>query len=134
MNTPRVLCLAAACCIIGQSPAWTGELVYHPINPAFGGNPYNYSWLRESANAQNEHKEKKDHLEDFEDSLKKRILSTLASRIVDTAFGRYGDDLQGGQYQFGDYDITISTEGGGVNVNIIDNGNGSSTTVSVPYY
>lgn len=116
--------------LIGTAQAQ--ELVYKPINPAFGGNPYNYSWLLESATIQKQYKE--DPLVDFEDTLNRRILNTLASRIVDAAFGSYGDDLQGGQYQFGDYDITISTEGGGVSVDILDTGSGSSTTVSVPYY
>lgn len=133
MRTIRVLCLVVACCGFGQYQAWAGELTYHPINPAFGGNPYNYSWLLESANAQNEYKDK-DPLEDFENTLNKRILSTLASRIVDEAFGEYGDDLQSGEYQFGSYSITISTEGGGIYVDIFDQGNGSSTSVSVPYY
>ncbi len=109
-----------------------GELVYKPINPAFGGNPYNYSWLLESATIQNEYEE--DPLEDFENTLNRRILNTLASRIVDAAFGGYGDDLQGGSYQFGDYNINISTADGGISVDIYDQGNGSSTTVSVPYY
>lgn len=109
-----------------------GELVYTPINPAFGGNPYNYSWLLDSADIQNQHEE--DPLEDFEDDLNSRILSTLASRIVSSAFGSYGDELQGGQYQFGNYDIIISTEGGGINVDIYDQGSGTSTSVSVPYY
>lgn len=125
------LLICAFCGGIG-SQLNAGELVYTPINPAFGGNPYNYSWLLDSADIQNQHEE--DPLEDFEDDLNSRILSTLASRIVSSAFGSYGDDLQGGQYQFGDYDITISTEGGGINVDIIDQGTGSSTSVSVPYY
>lgn len=109
-----------------------GELVYRPVNPAFGGNPYNYSWMLESATIQNQNEA--DPLEDFEDNLNRRILNTLASRIVDSAFGGYGDELRGGHYQFGSYNIDISTEDGGISVDIYDQGNGSSTSVSVPYY
>ncbi|MCK5278996.1 MAG: curli production assembly protein CsgF, partial [Cyclobacteriaceae bacterium] len=29
------------------------DFVYQPVNPAFGGNPYNYSWLLGQAQAQN---------------------------------------------------------------------------------
>ncbi len=29
------------------------DFVYQPINPAFGGNPYNYNWLLGQAQAQN---------------------------------------------------------------------------------
>jgi len=133
MKILRALCLATVCFVFGQLTALAGELIYRPINPAFGGNPYNSSWLMESANAQNEFKDK-DPLEDFEDTLKKRILTTLAGRIVDAAFGKYGDALEAGEYQFGDYNISISTEGGGINVDILDQGNGATTTVSVPYY
>jgi len=133
VKTLQGLFLAIVCFVFSQWTAFAGELIYRPINPAFGGNPYNYSWLMESANAQNEFKDK-DPLEDFEDTLKKRILTTLAGRIVDAAFGKYGDALEAGEYQFGDYNISISTEGGGINVDIFDQGNGATTTVSVPYY
>jgi curli production assembly/transport component CsgF len=124
-------CLAAV--VFGASQATAGDLVYRPINPAFGGNPYNYSWLMDSAKAQNEYKDT-DPLEEFDDTLKRRILNTLATRLVDAAFGGYGDDLQSGQYQIGDYSITIATEGSGISVAISDQSTGSSTTVSVPYY
>ena len=33
---------------------WAQDFVYQPINPAFGGNPNNYSWLLSSADAQKE--------------------------------------------------------------------------------
>ena len=29
------------------------QLTYEPINPAFGGDTFNYQWLLSSANAQN---------------------------------------------------------------------------------
>jgi curli production assembly/transport component CsgF len=29
------------------------DFVYQPINPAFGGNPYNYNWLLGQAEVQN---------------------------------------------------------------------------------
>ena len=33
------------------------QLTYKPINPAFGGDTFNYQWLLNSANAQNSFKE-----------------------------------------------------------------------------
>lgn len=134
MNTfVRSICLTFMMVGLSFVYAYAEELSFSFINPAFGGNPYNYSWLLESANVQNEYEE--DPLEEFEDTLNRRILNTLASRIVDSAFGSYGDDLQGGSYQFGDYQINISTGGGaGITVDIYDQSSGSSTTVSVPYY
>ena len=114
------------------------ELVYEPINPSFGGNPLNSNWMVYQADSQNKFKgptTTRDPLDDFEDSLNRRILSMLASEIVKDAFGGYGEDLQGGHYQFGDYDIDIATtDGDGITVNIFDNSTGNSTTITVPYY
>ena len=53
-NTSRGLTCAlliAACC--GQAQAT--ELVYTPVNPSFGGNPLNGTWLLNNAQAQNDH-------------------------------------------------------------------------------
>ena len=36
-----------------QVGALAQDFVYQPINPAFGGNPYNYSWMLAQAQAQN---------------------------------------------------------------------------------
>ena len=132
MKTAKGLISSGLLLLFLSGTAHAGELVYKPINPAFGGNPYNYSWLLESATIQSQYDE--DPLDDFNDTLNRRILNTLASRIVDAAFGSYGDDLQQGSYQFGDYNINISTAGGGITVDIYDMGSGGSTTVSVPYY
>ena len=66
------------------------ELVYQPINPSFGGNPLNSNWMIYQADSQNKFKgptTTRDPLEDFEQSLNRRILSMLASQIVEEAFG-----------------------------------------------
>jgi hypothetical protein len=34
-------------------PAFSQQLVYRPINPAFGGDTFNYQWLLSFAQAQN---------------------------------------------------------------------------------
>ncbi len=39
--------------LIASSYGFAQQLVYTPINPAFGGDPFNYTWLLNSANAQN---------------------------------------------------------------------------------
>src|SRR5271156_4909659 len=37
-----------------SAPAFASELVYHPVNPTFGGNPLNGSFLLSTAQAQGE--------------------------------------------------------------------------------
>ncbi len=117
------------------------DFVYTPKNPAFGGNPYNYSWLLSSAQAQNDIKETTSSttssygsstLSDFAESLNRQILSQLSRQIVAKQFGE--DALSAGTYILGDYQIEIGDASDGLNITIVDNSTGSSTTVSVPYF
>ena len=117
------------------------DFVYQPKNPAFGGNPYNYSWLMSSAQAQNDIKEasssaassyKTDPLKDFSESLNRQILSQLSRQIVAKQFGE--DALSAGTYILGDYQIEVGDQANGLKITILDNKSGSQTTVSVPYF
>lgn len=117
------------------------DFVYQPKNPAFGGNPYNYSWLMSSAQAQNDIKESTssssnpyntDPLKDFSESLNRQILSQLSRQIVSRQFGE--DALAAGTYVLGDYQIEVGDQADGLNITILDNKTGSQTTVSVPYF
>jgi len=120
---------------------YSQDFVYQPKNPAFGGNPYNYSWLMSLAQAQNDIKETStsaysaystDPLKDFTESLNRQILSQLSRQIVARQFGE--DALSAGTYVLGDYQIEVGDQANGLNITILDNKTGSQTTVSVPYF
>ncbi len=126
--------------LYGQA-AFADQLVYTPVNPSFGGNPINGSFLLSQAQAQNDTTDpaseidhSRDPMEYFEESLVRRVLNNLASNIVDDAFGASDSaDLASGHYQFGDYSIDIDNSlGDNVNVTIIDLITGNTTTVEVP--
>jgi curli production assembly/transport component CsgF len=119
------------------------DLIYTPKNPAFGGNPYNYSWLMSSAQAQDTYKAPSettdrygyygsDPVDDFAESLNRQILSRLSREIVTRQFGE--DALEEGTYVLGDYQIDVGNTADGINITIIDNSTGATTTVSVPYF
>jgi len=121
-------------------PAAATEMVYTPINPSFGGNSMNGTFLMSQAEAQNTHKDpslsssySRDPLESFEESLTRRILSNLAGSIVESTFG-YGDsELSEGFYQVGDYEIEVTgADTGDVSVTITDDGTGNQTTIVIP--
>ena len=125
--------------VAGKS--YAQDFTYQPKNPAFGGNPYNYSWLMSSAQAQNDIKEattdpysrySSDPLKDFTESLNRQILSQLSRQIVAKQFGE--DALSAGTYVLGDYQIEVGDQANGLNITILDNKSGSQTTVSVPYF
>jgi curli production assembly/transport component CsgF len=128
--------------LLTASKAAGQDFVYTPKNPAFGGNPYNYSWLMSSAQAQDTYKApetttdrygySRDPAQDFAESLNRQILSRLSREIVTRQFGE--DALEEGTYILGDYQIDIGSGADGINISIIDNKTGAATQVSVPYF
>lgn len=115
-------------------------LIWTPINPSFGGSPFNGQWLLAQAEAQNKFVEKKkpwtmptrDPIQDFQNSLNRQILYKLSSKIVNAAFGEEG--LEPGHYNLDDYTIDVSSTISGIKVVITDTGTGNTTTVEIPYY
>lgn len=116
------------------------DFVYQPINPAFGGNFYNYQWLLSSANAQNKITEKQedqfsywdDPLKDFENTLNRQILDQLSRQIIGEHFGE--TTLEEGEYQIGNYQIDIGEGTDGVNIHIFDASTGGETSITIPYF
>jgi len=116
-----------------------GELIYRPINPSFGGNPYNASWLMQQAEIQKD-KEKqssykaaeKDPLKDFAESLNRSILSRLSSKLINSAFGE--SDLEEGRYEVGEFVIDVTSTSDGINVTITDPATGGETIIEIPNY
>ena len=111
--------LAALSCACNTAIAT--ELVYTPVNPAFGGSPLNGSVLLNAAQAQNKHKDpddpanqfsEKSPLQQFNESLQRSVLSQLASAATSSVIsdGR----LVPGTVQTGDFKIVVSDLGGGM--------------------
>lgn len=116
------------------------ELIYQPISPSFGGYPANGPFLLSLADAQNTFKDPNavartatNPLDSFSDTLNRRILSILAEKIVNTAFGDTTSALSSGTYIVGDYIIDVDTSSG-VTVVITDPLTGGSTTVTIPTF
>jgi len=130
--------------LLSMTQSFAQDFVYSAKNPAFGGNPYNYSWMLSSAQAQDTYEAPSngrdpyssyygsDPVNDFAESLNRQILSQLSRQIVSRQFGE--DALETGTYVLGDYQIEIGDAGAGLNINIIDNASGATTTVEVPYF
>ncbi len=116
------------------------DLKYKPINPAFGGESYNYTWLLSQAQAQNDFSEDPnatlydtDPLSDFQDDLNRQVLSQLSRSLVSDLFGEDGS-LSEGIFEIGDYQIEIIYGNEGINIGIFDLITGSTTTVTVPTF
>lgn len=125
--------------LIGALYSGAQDFVYKPINPAFGGDTFNYNWLLSSAQEQNKFKNAdvlspfgSSSLEDFEENINRQILNLLSRQLVGNAFGENG--LQDGTYTIGSFEIEVTSGADGINIYLLNTTDGSETTVVVPYY
>ena len=119
------------------------QLVYRPINPAFGGDTFNYSWLLSSAQAQDSTVDpdatstgssfqRATSLETFQQQLNSQLLSQLSRNLVTSQFGEEG--LDDGAYSIGSLEVNVVTGLDGVTISILDINTGESTEVIIPFF
>jgi curli production assembly/transport component CsgF len=128
---------AVACLALSAAPALAQDNSYQPVDPTFGGNPFNSSHLLGIANAQNKYKDpsaKKttSQADIFAQQLQSRLLSALSSQIVDAIFG--DNPQQHGTISFGGQTITFDRGLENVTLNITDDATGEVTTIVVPTF
>ncbi len=116
------------------------QLVYKPINPAFGGDTFNYQWLLSSANAQNQFDSKDNYsdllgnlnsIDSFSQSLNRQILSELSRKLFQDQFGD-GESIQPGNYLFGSLYLQVTNTSQGLLINILDTGTGDQSEIVIP--
>ncbi|WP_417362356.1 curli assembly protein CsgF [Gallaecimonas pentaromativorans] len=122
----RMLALVA---LLASASAGATELVYTPINPSFGGNPLNGSFLLNKAQSQNDHQAEDESLsfeDQFKAALERNIISSLTRRISD-------GEVTEGTWDTGDYRIDVSAgDGSGVIVTITNLATGEVTIITMP--
>ncbi len=117
------------------------ELVYQPINPSFGGNPLNGSFLLNKAQAQNKHKapiKQKSSAEKFQESLERAYINKIVREITDLAFGEAGDDSifnENSIFISGNLEIQVlTTNPDSITVQITNILTGEVTIIEVPRF
>ncbi len=134
-----LLFLGAGCFL----EATAQQLVYRPINPAFGGDTFNYSWLLSSAQAQDSTVDpsttttsssfqRATSIETFQQQLNSQLLSQLSRNLVSSQFGEEG--LEDGTYNIGSLEVDVITTLDGVTISILDSNTGESTEVIIPFF
>ncbi|MGV4413409.1 curli assembly protein CsgF [Chryseobacterium sp. T1] len=123
--------------LLGFGFCFSQQMVYQPVNPAFGGNYLNYSWLLNSANSQNQFASAKNlgmrsnsSIGNFADSLNRQILSQISRGLFGGELGTA--TMKPGVYNLGTMNISISEYFGGLNISIIDINTGEQTNINVP--
>ena len=111
--------------------AQAGDVKYRPINPNFGGNPFNGDYLLNQARLQNQHEEyPEDPLERFDRDLTRRLPNRAASEIEDRLFGENPEDT--GTIPLGDLQIEFERIGATIFLKVVDLVTGGVTEIEIP--
>lgn len=133
----RAAAAAMASVFWAPSPAAAQDITYQPINPTFGGNPFNSSHLLGIASAQNKTKDPaatttNGQADIFARQLQSRLLSALSSQIVDAIFGE--NPQERGTISFGGQTINFVRGLDDVTLTITNDATGEVTTIIVPTF
>lgn len=138
VNIRAAAATAALTTVLGlASGASAQQLVYTPINPTFGGNPFNSSHLLATANAQNQFLPKSasssapTQAQQFASQLQSTILAGVAQQISNAIFGN--NPQQSGTISFGGTTVSFQRGLDNVTINITDP-SGVTTTIVVPTF
>jgi curli production assembly/transport component CsgF len=132
MRNDRFRQALGACLIIAPLMGQATELVYTPVNPSFGGNPLNGSYLLNSATLQDRNKDpdarssspysSQSALERFSSQLESRLLSQILSNIEDGNAGSLTTDQ---------FIVNILDDSGNLTVQITDRITGEISEIIV---
>jgi curli production assembly/transport component CsgF len=127
----------SALALASPSPAAAQDITYQPIDPSFGGNPFNSAHLLGIANAQNDYKDPKaastnSQADIFARQLQSRLLSALSSQIVDAIFGE--NPQERGTISFGGQTIDFVRSLNEVTLTITNDETGEVTTIVIPTF
>ncbi|MGO4002888.1 curli assembly protein CsgF [Pseudomonas fluorescens] len=108
------------------------ELVYTPINPSFGGNPLNGTWLLNNAQAQNDYDDPDiksratttgtSALDRFTSQLQSRLLSQLLDNISTGNTGSLSTDS---------FIVNVIDDSGALSIQVTDRATGEISEIQV---
>ena len=122
--------------LIGKTAAvHAQDIAYSPINPSFGGSPFNSSHLLGIAGAQKPEKARAASAESapselFLRQLQSRLLSALAGQVTDSIFGDNPQDH--GTISFGNQLVTFQRGLDTVVLTVVDLAAGTTTEIEIP--
>lgn len=124
--------LLAAAIASSATPGAASPLVYTPVNPAFGGNPLNGSYLLSNAQAQNDTRDPDANRNGYQgQSTLERFMSSLESRLLGQLISDLGSG-NSGRMETTDFIIDIADDGtGGLVISVQDRASGAVSVIEV---
>lgn len=134
MTHPRrsiAINLLAAAALATTLGASAGELVYRPLNPSFGGDPFMGSYLLGKAQAQDTNTDPNARSVQSLSSTD-RLVQNLESRLISQLISDVGaGNVNQGSFDSGEFNVVVSDDGGQLVVRVIDKLTGDVTNISV---
>ncbi len=108
-----------------------GELIYTPINPSFGGDPFMGSYLLGKAQSQDTNTDPNARgIESL--SSTERLIQSLESRLISQLISDVGTgEVSEGAFDSGEFSVVVRDEGGQLIVRVVDKVTGDVTNISV---
>ncbi|GAK76083.1 MAG: curli production assembly/transport component CsgF [Nonlabens ulvanivorans] len=137
MLTKSTTLLSLLFLVLAYTACNAQQFTYKPINPAFGGDTFNYQWLIQSAEAQNRFTDPAEsaiddtsELDAFTDGLNRQLLSGFSRQILNLQLGE--EELRPGVFTIGSYEVEVLESLEGLVVNLLDTNTGDQTQIIIP--
>ena len=135
----------AVAVLLCATGAHAGPLVYQPVNPSFGGSPFNGSYLLGVANANNfqfltnpraaqelaAFNSQQNTAEELRQALISALIAQASQVAIDSILGTNGQAQDSGTFSVAGETITFNRVGTEINITLTDP-NGSQTQITVP--
>jgi len=111
---------------------FASEMVYTPVNPDFGGSPFNGSYLLGEASANNHYTAPTQNTSDasLNSLVTSSVLSSVSTRISNAILN--STNGQSGSFNSGADTISYRNLNGTVTMTVLDNSTGQTTVVTFP--
>jgi len=132
MKKLQKMSAATALLALALSPiAQAGELIYRPLNPSFGGDPFVGSYLLGKAQAQDKNTDPNVRRAQ-PTSATERLLQSLESRLISQLISDVSSgDVTQGSFDSNEFGVVVSDTGGQLVVRVVDKLTGDVTEISV---
>ena len=111
--------------------ASAGELVYRPLNPSFGGDPFMGSYMLNKAQSQDTNTNPNTRSVERLSSTD-RLIQSLESRLISQLLTDVGSgDISEGGFDSDEFSVVVRDDGGQLVVRVVDKLTGDVTNISV---
>lgn len=117
--------------LVLSATAQAGDLIYKPLNPSFGGDPFVGSYLLGKAQAQDTNKDP--NTRSFQSlSSTERLLQNLESRLISQLISDVSrGEVSEGSFDSDEFGVVVSDNSGQLVVRVVDKITGDVTEISV---